>query len=173
MLIGTGRSSALCLAIENNKLDVVKALLSRRFPADLNLLNVRAVQQFEGWKDEPYKVILYSSAMQCAAATGRFEIAEYLIGQGAQVNLVAGYYGSPLQAAALRGHTALVSLLLSSGAEPNSQGGYYGESFFYTSNLVASYASVSAPELVADFCRQETRFKPRQLLATARSSHSC
>lgn len=120
--------SALCLAIENNKLDVVKALLSRRFPADLNLLNMKAVEQFEDWNEQTHGVILYASAMQCAAATGTLEIAEYLIGQGAQINLVAGYYGSPLQAAALNGHTSLVSLLLEKGAEPNSQGGYHGMS---------------------------------------------
>lgn len=39
--------SALCLAVENNNLEVVKALLTRRFPADKNLLNVEAVDQFE------------------------------------------------------------------------------------------------------------------------------
>ena len=118
--------SALCLAIENNKLDVVKALLTRRFPADLNLLNTKAVEQLENWNDEPRNVILYASAMQCAAATGKLEIAEYLIEQGAHIDLVAGYYGSPLQAAALRGHSSMVDLLLSKGAEPNSQGGYHG-----------------------------------------------
>lgn len=37
---------ALCLAIENGKLDVVKSLLTRRFPADPNLLNTKAVEQF-------------------------------------------------------------------------------------------------------------------------------
>ena len=118
--------SALCLAIENNKLDVVKALLSRRFPADLNSLNTKAVEQFQNWDDRPHDVILYASPMQCAAATGRLEIAEYLIEQGAHINLVAGYYGSPLQAAALKGNSSIVELLLGKGAEPNSQGGYHG-----------------------------------------------
>ena len=118
--------SALCLAIENNKLDVVKSLLSRRFPADLNLLNIKAIEQLENWEEEPHEIIRYASAMQCAAATGRLKIAEYLIEQGAHIDLVAGYYGSPLQAAALKGHTAIVELLLRMGAEPNSQGGYHG-----------------------------------------------
>lgn len=117
--------SALCLAIENDKLDVIKQLLTRRFPADLNLLNTKAVEQMIGWDGRPQDVIIYASAMQCAAATGRLEIARFLIQQGAHIDLVAGYYGSPLQAAALRGHVPIVELLLDHGAEPNSQGGYY------------------------------------------------
>ena len=124
--------TALSLAIENNKIDVVKALLSRRFPADLNLLNVSAVQQFEDFDaEERPEMIIYASALQCAAATGRLEIAEFLIDEGAHVDLVAGYYGSPLQAAALNGHSEIVSLLLRKGAEPNSQGGFHGMSPYY------------------------------------------
>ena len=119
---------ALCLAIENNKLETVKALLSRKFPADINLLNTQAVQQFLDWDSaKPPRVLLYASALQCAAANGRFEIAEYLIEEGAQVNLVAGYFGSPLQAACFKGHGAMVELLLKKGAEPNSQGGFHGK----------------------------------------------
>ena len=119
--------NALCLAIENNKLEAVKTLLSRRFPADLNLLNILAVQQFEEWNPaRPPKVILYASALQSAAATGKLDIAEFLIEQGAHVDLVAGYFGSPLQAACLKGHGAIVDLLLRKGATPNSQGGFYG-----------------------------------------------
>ena len=119
--------NALCLAIENNKFEAVKALLSRRFPADLNLINVEAVQQFEEWDPvRPPKVKLYASPMQCAAASGTLAIAEFLIEQGAHLDLVAGYFGSPLQAACLHGHTAIVELLLKKGAEPNSQGGFHG-----------------------------------------------
>ena len=122
--------TALCLAIENGKLDVVKSLLTRRFPADPNLLNTKAVEQFMNWGDAPASeddVIIYASAMQCAAATGQLAIAEYLIEQGAHIDLVAGYYGSPLQAAALKGHASIVELLLRKGAEPNSQGGFHGK----------------------------------------------
>ena len=118
--------TALCLAIEHNKIDVVKALLTRRFPADPNLLNLRAVAQWEQW-DKGSGSPLYASAMQCAAATGRLDIAEYLVQHGAHIDLVAGYYGSPLQAAASNGHSQLVEFLLSRGAEPNSQGGYRGK----------------------------------------------
>ncbi|KAI4241671.1 MAG: hypothetical protein L6R42_011208 [Xanthoria sp. 1 TBL-2021] len=128
--------TALCLAIQNNKLGVVKALLTSRFPADINLLNVNAVQQFEDWDDKRKpEVILYASALQCAAANGLLEVAEYLIDKGAHVDLVAGYYGSPLQAAALNGHGHVVELLLKHNAEPNSQGGHFGKS-----SLTASIA---------------------------------
>ena len=119
--------TALCLAISNQKLAVVKALLSKRFPADINLLNVKAVEQFEEFdhKKRP-EVIIYASAVQCAAAVGGMEILKYLVEEGANVDLVAGYYGSPLQAAAHNGRTDIVAFLLARGAEPNSQGGFHG-----------------------------------------------
>ncbi|KAL8765522.1 MAG: hypothetical protein Q9209_007430 [Squamulea sp. 1 TL-2023] len=119
--------TALCLAIQHKKLAVVKALLNGRYPAEINLLNVNSIQQFEDWDDHRKPaVILYASALQCAAANGMLEIAEYLIEKGAHVDLVAGYYGSPLQAAACNGHVSIVELLLSHKAEPNSQGGFFG-----------------------------------------------
>ena len=119
--------NALCLAIENDKMEAVKALLSRRFPADLNLLNVSAVQQFEDWNStEQPKVILYASALQCAAATGRLEIENFLLNYIKNVDLVAGYLGSPLQAACLKGDWAMAELLLKNGATPNNQGGFHG-----------------------------------------------
>ena len=130
--------TALCLAIEHDKIDVVKALLTRRFPADPNLLNVRAVAQWDQWDKDSHDPVLYASAMQCAAATGRLEIAKYLVEQGAHIDLVAGYYGSPLQAAATNGHSQLVEFLLSKGAEPNSQGGYRGKWLLGKAPLVVS-----------------------------------
>ena len=124
--------TALCLAIENHKFELVKALLSRRFPADKNQLNVKAVEQFEQCDPKSFdhqtrpSTIIYASALQAAAANGAIEIAEYLIKEGVHIDLVAGYYGSALQAAALGGHESMVSLLLRNGAEPNSQGGHHG-----------------------------------------------
>ena len=145
--------SALCLAIENDKLEVVEALLSRRFPADPNLLNVNAVRQFVELKEaKPPEIILYASALQCAAATGRFKIAHFLIEHGAHIDLVAGFYGSPLQAASLKGHSAIVELLLKKGAEPNSQGGFYGRLFLqllFLSSLRTSKFVPPAQKLVA------------------------
>ena len=119
--------SALCLAIQSDKLDTVKALLSSRFPADVNLFNERAVLQFEEWNDDKLPdTILFASALQCAAARGQIDIAKLLISHGAHINIVAGYFGSPLQAAALLGQYEMVQLLLDSEAEPNSQGGFHG-----------------------------------------------
>ncbi|KAL2039343.1 hypothetical protein N7G274_008011 [Stereocaulon virgatum] len=90
-------------------------------------MNVKAVQQCEQYdpKDAP-EIILFASPLQCAAASGALEIAEFLIQQGAHIDLVAGFCGSPLQAAALKEHQEIVLLLLKEGAEPNSQGGFHG-----------------------------------------------
>ena len=132
--------NALCLAIENDKIEAVKALLSGRFPADLNSLNLKAVQQLIDWDAaKPPQFILYASALQCAAATGRLEIAEYLIKEGAHVDLVAGYFGSPLQAACRNGHTDVVELLLRNGAAPNNQGGFHGS---YPSISISSLSTI-------------------------------
>lgn len=119
--------SALCLAIIHNKIGTVKALLSRRFPADVNLLNIKAVEEFEDFDpNSKPSIVHYATPLQAAAACGHREIAEYLLEKGAHIDLVAGYYGNALQAAALNGHESIVSLFLSRGTEPNSQGGYYG-----------------------------------------------
>lgn len=119
--------SALSLAIENKKLAAVRALLSRRFPADVNLLNIKAVEQYEYFQPDPKpSIIHYASPLQAAAACGDRDIAEYLLEKGAHLELVAGYHGNALQAAALDGHEDVVALLLSNGAEPNSQCGYHG-----------------------------------------------
>ena len=124
--------SALCLAIESDKLETVRAVLSSRFPADVNLFNEHAVQQFEDWNpDKLPDTILYASALQCAAARGSVDIARLLIDHGAHIDLVAGYFGSPLQAAALLGKIEMVQLLLMKGAEPNSQGGFHGTYCMY------------------------------------------
>ena len=120
--------SALCLAVVSNKLQTVKALLTRRFPADVKLLNVKAVEQFEEFDPNisTHPKIHYASPLQAAAACGHREIVEYLLEKGAHIELVAGYHGNALQAAAMNGHEDIVALLLERGAEPNSQGGQYG-----------------------------------------------
>ena len=58
---------------------------------------MKAVQQFEEYDlEETPRIILFVSALQCAAATGTLETVEYLIENDAHIDLVAGYYGSPL-----------------------------------------------------------------------------
>ena len=152
--------TALCLAVENNQLETVKALLSRS-RVDVNTLNIWAIVQFQDlrrlgkpqkkeasssadtritipgqnrttgsdWKDIETlpPVICFASALQAGALKGHERMAEYLLEQRANVNLVAGFYGSPLQAAALGGHESLVRCFLERyQAEPNSQGGFFG-----------------------------------------------
>ena len=114
----------LILAIENNQVDTVKALIASG-RADVNQFNPRAVQQLLEQNFEP--VICYASALQAAVVKGSRAILDILIDHGAKLDLVAGYYGSMLQAACLSGHAELVKYLLNEAKlDPNSQGGYHG-----------------------------------------------
>ena len=116
----------LVLAIENNQVDTVKALMASG-RADINQFNPRAVQQLLEQNFEP--VICYASALQAAVVKGSRAIFDILIDHGAKLDLVAGYYGSMLQAACLNGHAELVRYLLDEAKlDPNSQGGYHGNS---------------------------------------------
>ena len=116
--------TALCLAVENNQQETVKALLANDL-VDVNEFNVKAVHQFQQQNFSP--VACYASALQAAAVQGSQTMLETLIECGAGVHLVAGYYGSALQAACYRGHKEIVEFLLENcHVDPNSQGGYYG-----------------------------------------------
>lgn len=116
--------TALCLAVENNQLETVKALLTHHL-VDVNEFNVRAVHQLQQQDFSP--VVCYASALQAAAVQGSRTMLETLIGGGARVHLVAGYYGSALQAACFKGHKDTVEFLLTKcEIDPNNQGGYHG-----------------------------------------------
>ena len=118
------RQTPLCLAIENNHLDTVKALLAAE-PGLVNEFNVQAVRQLLDEVFEP--VICYASPLQAAAVQGSVSMVQTLIENGAKIDLMAGYYGSIVQAACLKGHTELVEYLLEHyHLDPNSQGGYHG-----------------------------------------------
>ncbi len=58
-----------------------------------------------------------SAALHCAAANGHLKVVEYLLSQGAEVNLQdqQGYY--PLQLAASKGEVAICNRLIKAGAE--------------------------------------------------------
>ena len=126
----------LCLAIDNNQIKTVKALVELAKysfpPLYVNKVNYWALTQFDQFQsgDPPpdsQQVIIYATALQAAAAQGLEPVARYLREQGAKVDLVAGYYGNALQAAALKGHDNLVRIFLEEGsADPNSQGGFHG-----------------------------------------------
>ena len=116
----------LILAIDNNHVDTVKALMASG-RADVNQFNLQAAQQLLEQNFEP--VICYASALQAAVVQGSRAIFDLLIDHGAKLDLVAGYYGSMLQAACLKGHAELVGYLLDEARlDPNSQGGYHGNS---------------------------------------------
>ena len=118
--------TALILAIENNQIGTVKALIASG-RADVNQFNLRAAQQLLEQNFEP--MISYASPLQAAVVQGSRAIVDLLIDHGAKLDLVAGYYGSMLQAACLKGHAQLVEYLLDeANLDPNSQGGYHGNS---------------------------------------------
>ena len=118
--------TALIIAIDNNQVETVRALLASG-RADVNQFNIRAAEQLLEQKFEP--VISYASALQAAVVKGSRAIIDLLVDCGAKVDLVAGYYGSMLQAACLEGHAKLVEYLLDEAKlDPNSQGGYHGNS---------------------------------------------
>lgn len=54
------------------------------------------------------------------------QIAQFLVDNGADVNVVAGYLGTPLQACADSGNIKLAEWLLANKADVNLQGGRYG-----------------------------------------------
>lgn len=171
------RQIALCLAVENNQLETVRSLLARS-RVDVNRLNVWAVVQFEDLlklgkrqiREQVFKlgerkirslstpdmrsgetlrtVICFASALQAGAFRGHQGLTDYLLEQGANVNLVTAYYGSALQAAAVGGHEYLVKgFLVRYQAEPNSQGGFYGNAL----QAAASRGSVPIISLLLDY----------------------
>ena len=116
--------TALCLAVENNRIDTVKALLKTHH-IDVNEFNEKAVWQLVCEDLTP--VTCYASALQAAAVLGSTQMIETLTDQKARTSLSAGYYGSPLQAACLAGHDAIVELFLNTyDLDPNTQGGFHG-----------------------------------------------
>jgi ankyrin repeat protein len=57
--------------------------------------------------------------LQCAAATGHYELVETLIEHGVEINHIGSYYGTALQAASRFGHVQTARILLEAGANPN------------------------------------------------------
>ena len=143
--------TALCLAVENDQLDTVKALLSPN-RADVNEFNVKAVHQMQPSKaihkvkqKDFFPVVCYANALQAAAVQGSKEMVATLIENGARPHLVAGYYGDALQAACLNGHKGIVSMLLDDhDFDPNTQGGFHGNAL----QAAASSANIEIVDLL-------------------------
>ena len=64
-------------------------------------------------------------ALYYASFGGLVNAVQYILSQGANVNVQGVYYGNALQAASLGGHEKVVELLLGKGADVNAQGGFY------------------------------------------------
>lgn len=142
--------TALCLAVENDQVDTVKALLRFR-PALVNEFNVKAVHQMQPSKavhqlkhEDFLPVICYANALQAAAVRGSKEMVATLFESDARTQLVAGYYGNALQAACLHGHKEIVRMLLDHDFDPNAQGGFHGNAL----QAAASSANVEIVKLL-------------------------
>ncbi|KAJ3825707.1 hypothetical protein F5880DRAFT_1610865, partial [Lentinula raphanica] len=61
-----------------------------------------------------------------AAAKGYKDTVEFLVQQGAEINVQGGHYRTALQAAADNGYKDIVNLLLQQGTEISTQSGNYG-----------------------------------------------
>lgn len=64
----------------------------------------------------------YGTLIHAASWAGNLQSVEFLLGLGADVNIVGGRYGTALQAASGNGHEAIVRRLLASGADVNLAG---------------------------------------------------
>ncbi len=143
--------TALCLAVENNQVDTVKALLGPS-RADVNEINVKAVHQMQPSKavhqlkhKDFLPAVCYANALQAAAIGGSKEMVATLFESGAKTQLVAGYYGNALQAACLHGHKEIVRMLLDDhDFDPNTQGGFHGNAL----QAAASSANVEIVDLL-------------------------
>ena len=111
--IGQHNSNHLLFAVENNKLEVVKALVNHGVQIDP-----------DGFAGTP---------LCAAAAKGYNNIAEYLIRKGACVDYLRDDI-NPLLSAAAAGHTETVKLLINSGADVNIK----GESTSFTPLMLAA-----------------------------------
>ena len=83
-----------------------------------NCYNLYSLDQL--WNDKP------ASALYYASFGGLVNTVEYLLSQGADVNVQGGHHRNALQVASTRGNDKIVELLLSNGADVNAEGGFYG-----------------------------------------------
>ena len=119
--------SALLMAVYSGRKEIRDLLLARGFELELDEAaaagQLERVKQIVGQNPELAKS--YSPdgfpVFALPAVFGHLEVAEYLLGKGADVNAAAtngtGY--NALTGAVASGHTAIVGCLLENGADPN------------------------------------------------------
>jgi len=119
--------SALLMAVYSGRKEIRDVLLARGFELELDEAaaagQLERVKQIVGQNPELAKS--YSPdgfpVFALSAVFGHLEVAEYLLGKGADVNAAAtngtGY--NALTGAVASGHTAIVAWLLENGADPN------------------------------------------------------
>ena len=103
-----GPGARFAVAIEDDDLDKVRALLDSGLSADTH---IDYGENFE-------------TPLMKAARSGTLEIARLLLARGADVNVQDGEQTTALEAAISRDQTAMVALLLEKGAEPNTVNKY-------------------------------------------------
>ena len=103
-----GPGARFAVAIEDDDLDKVRALLDSGLSADTH---IDYGENFE-------------TPLMKAARSGTLEIARLLLARGADVNVQDSEQTTALEAAISREQTAMVALLLEKGADPNTVNKY-------------------------------------------------
>jgi tetratricopeptide (TPR) repeat protein len=102
------RINSLIAAIEQGSIGVVRALIETQHNLDYANHQTKC------------------PALQAAAASGNYAIADLLISNGARINYVGGFYGTALHAAANNGHVGVVNMLVDRGAFLDAEVGFFG-----------------------------------------------
>ena len=71
----------------------------------------------------------FSTALQAACFTSKVANVKYLLDNGADPNILGGWYGNALQIAVAFRRREIAKLLLERGADINAKGGLYGSAF--------------------------------------------
>jgi hypothetical protein len=110
-----GRSTSIIAAIDTKSLPMVQLLVQRHSDAHKSPRSGLVADI-----NHPPRLGLIRTPLQRAAETGCFDIVQYLVEQGAEIDLAPCYGGgTALQLAAMQGHVGIAAFLLERGADPN------------------------------------------------------
>ena len=134
----TAYQKSLAGAASRGHIEMLKLLL--RYGAEVNsstdskdFSQLKIAKHFS--EDAP------GTALQAASFAGQDEAVDFLLHEGADVDIQSGYYGTAIQAAAAGGHYSLMDRLLKLGARADSSSGFYG-------NALQAAASKGSEKLV-------------------------